>query len=231
LCLSNRAGLEEQPRTNLHGTLDATRPIHCSACGHVFRASYAKLPLRSGSCASIECLDVIEFVRDDEEAVAELARVLRPGGTLLVRVPNRGPLAGLDSFNLYRYLVDISRRGRQPPETNEVGWRRHYSLTDLATLLGPRFSIRRAATHRLAIAEIVNLLALVAFRGLTRSDARYRRAQSLVRTIERLEDKIRLGTAGSVLLVEATRLPDATECTSQADADAGKRPRPSSKAA
>ena len=137
--------------------------------------------------------------------IAEMARVLRPGGMLRVRVPNAGPLAGLDAYNLYRYLTDITRRGRKPVEIDEVGWRRHYSADDLKELLGPEFVVRTIATHRVGIAELLNVSALALFRWYCRSDARYRRAQTIVERVERIENRIRPRRIGTVLVVEAVR--------------------------
>lgn len=53
------------------------------------RGSVLALPFRNGSFDLATSFDVIyhAWVRDDREAVAEVARVLRPGGLLLVRVP------------------------------------------------------------------------------------------------------------------------------------------------
>jgi SAM-dependent methyltransferase len=47
------------------------------------------LPFRSDAFAGGVCDDTIEHVPDDDAAVAELARVLRPGGRLALATPNR----------------------------------------------------------------------------------------------------------------------------------------------
>jgi hypothetical protein len=140
--------------------------------------------------------------------IDEFARVLRPGGTLRLRVPNAGPLAGLDSFNLYRYLSDITHRGRKPVETDEVGWRRHYSVDDLAALFGSRFAVRSTATQRMGSGEVVNAACLALFRWFRKSDTWYVRATDLVRRIELVEDGIRPGRVGTVLTVDAVREPE-----------------------
>ncbi len=44
-------------------------------------------PLRSGSCDAVLLLDVIEHMDDDAGGLAEAARLVRPGGFLLVTVP------------------------------------------------------------------------------------------------------------------------------------------------
>ncbi len=49
-----------------------------------------KLPYREGAFDLILSHEVLEHVDDDREALAEIVRVLRPGGRLVLFVPNRG---------------------------------------------------------------------------------------------------------------------------------------------
>ena len=51
------------------------------------RLDVTHMPLRDASWDLVLCSHVLEHVADDAAAIAELARVLRPGGTLLVMVP------------------------------------------------------------------------------------------------------------------------------------------------
>jgi SAM-dependent methyltransferase len=53
----------------------------------VVRGDATRLPAASGSIDLITAFDVIEHIEDDRLAAAEIRRVLRPGGTLLVTVP------------------------------------------------------------------------------------------------------------------------------------------------
>jgi SAM-dependent methyltransferase len=50
-------------------------------------ADITDLPLEDNSFDLILCLHVLEHVPDDHKAIAELSRVLRPGGKALVQVP------------------------------------------------------------------------------------------------------------------------------------------------
>jgi SAM-dependent methyltransferase len=190
---------------NLHGTTVHTRPILGTIGDRQLLSKSWALPLRDQSCESIDCFDVLEYVRDDEAMIDEFARVLRPGGLLRLRVPNTGPLAGLDGLNLYRYLSDITHRGRKPIETDEVGWRRHYGTQELTELLGSRFTVRTMVTQRVGICELADTVCLALFRWYRRSDARYSTARGLVRRIEKVEDRIKVGQSGTVLVVEAVR--------------------------
>lgn len=51
------------------------------------RADATLLPLASGSADLVMAFDVLEHLIDDDACVAEVLRVLRPGGTFLVAVP------------------------------------------------------------------------------------------------------------------------------------------------
>ena len=184
-----------------------TRPIRLTLVHGAILARPRRLPLADASVDSIECLDVLEYIRNDDLAVDELARVLAPGGTLHIRVPATGLLAGFDAYNLMHYLVDTSRRGLRPHETSEIGWRRHYSLDDLAAMLGPdRFRIARVHRRGLALAELIDFTGMVLFRWLRPNQDHYRAVKRVARFVERIERRIPV-PFGFTLDLEATRLP------------------------
>ncbi len=55
-------------------------------------ASLTQLPLKDASVGLLVCLDVLEHIPDDHEAMSEIRRVLVPGGIALLQVPWRdGP--------------------------------------------------------------------------------------------------------------------------------------------
>ncbi len=51
------------------------------------RADGTSLPIQTGVVDLVVAFDVLEHIEDDNSAAAEIARILRPGGTLLVAVP------------------------------------------------------------------------------------------------------------------------------------------------
>jgi SAM-dependent methyltransferase len=51
------------------------------------RADARYLPLPSASCGLVTAFDILEHIDEDYLAAAEIARVLRPGGTALIAVP------------------------------------------------------------------------------------------------------------------------------------------------
>lgn len=53
----------------------------------VLRADARELPVRSGSCDLVTAFDVLEHIDEDYLVTAEIARVLKPGGIVLIAVP------------------------------------------------------------------------------------------------------------------------------------------------
>ena len=78
------------------------------------RASLSDLPFASDSQDAAVCLEVLEHIEDDEAAVAELFRILRPGGVLIASVP-------------YAYYWRAYRRW--------IGHFRHYTSESFSSLL------------------------------------------------------------------------------------------------
>ena len=63
-----------------------------------------RLPFADGCADTVLSLEVLEHLPDPDRCVAELARVLKPGGTLLLTVPFCTPLHALP-FDFYRYTA------------------------------------------------------------------------------------------------------------------------------
>ncbi len=85
----------------------------------IFNAAGEHLPFERESFDTVVCWDVIEHVRDPRAVLAEIARVLRPGGTALITVINRrawiDPHYHMPGINwLPRPLAEaiIAQRGR-----------------------------------------------------------------------------------------------------------------------
>lgn len=94
-------------------TLKRARTVLPPDVGLVTGSSLA-LPLADGAVDAAICLEVLEHLQDDRAAVAELARVVKPGGLLVASVPS--------AFYFPDYLP-------------LMGHWRHYSTGDFAELL------------------------------------------------------------------------------------------------
>jgi 2-polyprenyl-3-methyl-5-hydroxy-6-metoxy-1,4-benzoquinol methylase len=91
----------------------------------VVRGNLVQLPFASGSFDAVVNLQVIEHLWDQELFIAEVARVLRPAGALVISTPNRltfspGLATPLNPFHT-----------------------RELSAAELATLLAPHFRVDR----------------------------------------------------------------------------------------
>lgn len=169
--------------------------------------SAEELPLAAESLDAVLFLDVMEHLPAERPALDEIWRVLRPGGALLLSVPYRGPLAALDSLNLYGALRD--RFALLPPlDATERGFprHRHYSIGQIRALLEPRFELVRVARTGVGLAEPLNLALMLLFRGLLRSERLYRAARYLYFTAYLAEDLVHAGRFGYHLMIGARKV-------------------------
>jgi SAM-dependent methyltransferase len=86
------------------------------ASDHVTQASLGSLPFPDGSFDHALCLDVLEHLSYEEQprALAELHRVLRPGGELFVSVPNLAHLQSRIQFLLRGRLIRTASELKHP---------------------------------------------------------------------------------------------------------------------
>jgi SAM-dependent methyltransferase len=109
------------------------------------RGSAEAIPLADGTAQLVVALDVIEHLDDDARAVAEMARVLAPGGHLMINVPACMALwSDWDEAlgHRRRYSLDMLGQVLSRPEL-EV---RHLAYTNWLAFL-PIWLIRRWRTH------------------------------------------------------------------------------------
>jgi len=110
-----------------------------------------RLPFADASFDCVTCIEVLEHVPADarRDALAEMRRVLRPGGRLVVRVPHAGLFAFLDAGNLRfrfpRLYGRLVRRGRSDgayeAHGEAAGWHHHFTRAELVRLAGDGWTI------------------------------------------------------------------------------------------
>jgi SAM-dependent methyltransferase len=162
-------------------------------------------PFPDAAYDAVLLLDELALTVQEEEALAEAARVLRPGGILLLRVPAAGRLAWLDGFNAYRYLRETSRRGRSLPGVEGVGWRRHYPPAELEALLRPHFHLRAMRGSGVGIADAARLGLLLYWRWARDSDAGDVAIERAPQRLMRLEGGLNIAGHGYSLVAAAER--------------------------
>ena len=147
--------------------------LHGHVQGQPVSADALKLPFADGTFDRIICSEVLEHIPDDRTAIGELARVLRPGGSIALTVPAwvaeticwklndeyHAPKAVGGHVRIYRrsqLRSKIRQVGLQP-----CGWDRAHALHSpywwLKCAVGPDNDEHRLvkAYHRLLVWDIV----------------------------------------------------------------------------
>jgi SAM-dependent methyltransferase len=88
------AGPDEvaQVRATIGAMVEAGELRSCDEAGAV-QGDALRLPFPDGAFDRVIAAEVLEHIPDDDTAMTELARVLRPGGTMAVTVPRFAPEA------------------------------------------------------------------------------------------------------------------------------------------
>jgi SAM-dependent methyltransferase len=106
----------------------------------------AAMPFEDAAFDLVVIVDFLEHIPDDRGFARELARVLKPGGQLVVNVPHLRPGSLITRL---RHAVGL---------TDE--WHGHlrpgYSLENLREVLGPSFVIEEAVTYSRAFSELID---------------------------------------------------------------------------
>ncbi|MDP8921391.1 MAG: class I SAM-dependent methyltransferase [Chloroflexota bacterium] len=120
------------------------------------RASVGRLPFRSASFDVVTSFDVLYHlnVNDDRAALAELHRVLRPGGVLLIRLPAHDWIRGAHDdavHTRHRYTRD-----ELTGKLDAVGFQLEHA-TYANSILFPIAPIKRYLEHRNGTQEATDL--------------------------------------------------------------------------
>jgi SAM-dependent methyltransferase len=120
----------------------AIRLAHVRGGANYCRSEGTRLPFRPGVFDIVVASDVLEHIEDDEAAVAEIARVIRPGGVLILTVPAHQWMFSEHDVALHHF--------------------RRYSKTSLRMLLeGTGMKIRRLSYWNASLFPLICLLRLM----------------------------------------------------------------------
>lgn len=165
------------------------------------------IPAENHAFSIVDARDVLSRVIDEETWLAELHRVIAPGGHLSFTVPAGGALAWLDARNIYRYATDILKRGDAPDDTLPTGWNRHYHENEVRHLLEVTgFELRAVERVGIGIAEIPQLAGLVVGNFLLGNRDTEMKLHALRERMESFDQTINVPGIGTSLYVLAARL-------------------------
>ncbi len=101
-----------------------------------------RLPFARARFDAVLMSEVLEHIPDEAAALAEVRRLLKPGGTLVLTTPHRGLFAWLDPMNFRHRFPHLYRRlgFDRKSDGAATSWHRHYSLEQFYVLL-PGFQI------------------------------------------------------------------------------------------
>jgi SAM-dependent methyltransferase len=112
----------------------------------VYRLDGARTPFPERAFDQVVIVDYLEHIADDRAFARELARIVRPGGGVIINVPHLKPRSLL---NRVRHAIGLTD-----------AWHGHlrpgYTLEQLRELLGPDFVIERAETYSRSFSELVD---------------------------------------------------------------------------
>lgn len=150
-----RRGLRVSAADAVAGMIERAR-ANVEAAGlrgsiRLFRADAARLPVGSGQFALVTALGLVPWVPDPERVLSEMARVLAPGGHLIVNCDNQHRLPALLDPRSAPALAPLRAaarglRGRSSADPGWVGAGRHTPEQFDRLLRGVGTAVRRGRT-------------------------------------------------------------------------------------
>ena len=184
-------------RVVAHRALRNTR--HAGQPARLVRADIRELPFAPNSFDAVYTMGTIEHIDEYVEAIAEVRRVLRPGGKAIIGVPHK--------WNLFLrpalvWLLDRCGRYAYAPEKSFSGPELRRSIESTGLVVRERTGI-------LAIPGILRMADLFLYK---RGNPLYRLSPLLLWPFERLETRYRWPGLFGYLIAMVAEKPAGTAC-------------------
>ena len=114
----------------------------------VYQLDGRTTPFSDATFDQVVIVDFLEHIPDDGGFVQELARIVKPGGRLIINVPHIKRYSLLNGVRNWIGLTDEWHGHLRPG----------YTVSDLTQLLKPHFVVERAKTYSRAFSELVDTL-------------------------------------------------------------------------
>jgi 2-polyprenyl-6-hydroxyphenyl methylase/3-demethylubiquinone-9 3-methyltransferase len=127
------------------------------------------LPYAATGFDAVVCVDVLEHVADLTCVLAEVARVLRPGGLFLFDTINRTPIARLATITMAEDVLHLLPRGTHDPALYIKPRELHLAMQGAGLLPGPMTGLGpRGVNRRLDLTFGPLPLTTILYMGLAR---------------------------------------------------------------
>ncbi|MEW5911771.1 MAG: class I SAM-dependent methyltransferase [Thermodesulfobacteriota bacterium] len=105
-----------------------------------------RTPFADAEFDAVVIVDFLEHIATDQEFLAEAARILKPGGTLIINVPHKKVWSLVNPLRHALGLTDAWHGHLRPG----------YTRAELAALLGERFKVLASRTYSKTFSELVD---------------------------------------------------------------------------
>ena len=95
------------------------------------------LPFGDATFDAVMCVDALEHVSDLGQVLAEVARVLRPGGLFLFDTINRNPMARFATITVAEEMLGLLPRGTDDPALFVKPQELRHAMRDAGLIPGP----------------------------------------------------------------------------------------------
>ena len=99
-----KRGNFKEPHDTVWVILDNVRKFHPHILGDA-----QNIPVKSNSMDCVKCTELLEHVEYPEKVLAEISRVLKPGGALILSIPFNYPIHS-DPYDFQRFTDEKLRR-------------------------------------------------------------------------------------------------------------------------
>ena len=167
----------------------------------VYQIDGNSTPFRSNEFDRIAIVDFLEHIPNDEQFITELYRILKPGGLLVINVPN-----------IKDGLLRKIRNALGQTDEKHGHLRPGYTLNGLETLLGDEFLLIKSNTYSKFFSELIDvaIVGMVSFlkkdnngnsqKGMIVTDQDIERSASMFRFYSLIYPFIRLFSMLDALL-------------------------------
>jgi len=141
----------------------------------VYQIDGSSTPFRSKEFDRIAIVDFLEHIPNDDQFITELYRILKPGGVLVVNVPN-------NKNGLLRRL----RNALGQTDEKHGHLRPGYTIDSLEELLGDKFILIKSATYSKFFSELIDI-AVVGVVSIVKRDKKENSKKGMIVTGQDIE--------------------------------------------